>query len=206
MILVSVCLPSDAFSQCLLSYLGLSYLGCGVAPLSHAHGPSLNHQVDRVNRSAEVSQCPSSERQSFILLFTDHLLTLITSSSGSLSWLYFLSCSIGHTHYIPYLLLSLRTVLSRKWKCYLLSHVQLCDCMNCSLLGSCVHGVLQARRLEWIAILSSRGSSHPRDPTQDSCVSCIAGRFFTHWATWDIQVRDYNYNLVVIPRVAFLCH
>ena len=125
MILVSVCLPSDAFSQCLLSYLGLSYLGCGVAPLSHAHGPSLNHQVDRVNRSAEVSQCPSSERQSFILLFTGHLLTLITSSSGSLSWLYFLSCSIGHTHYIPYLLLSLRTVLSRKWKCYLLSHVQL---------------------------------------------------------------------------------
>ena len=99
------------------------YLGRGVAPLSHAHAPSLNHQVDRVNRSAEVSQCPSLEWQSFILLFTGHLLTLIPSSSGSLTWLYSLSCSIDHTHYIPYLFLSLRTVLSRKWKSYLLSRV-----------------------------------------------------------------------------------
>ena len=37
-------------------------------------------------------------------------------------------------------------------------------------------GILQARILEWVAILSSRGSSHPRDGTQ---VSCIEGRFFT---------------------------
>ena len=39
-----------------------------------------------------------------------------------------------------------------------------------------VHGILQARNLEWIAIPFSRGSSRPRDGTQ---VSCIAGRFFT---------------------------
>ena len=41
-------------------------------------------------------------------------------------------------------------------------------------------GILQARILEWVVMLSSRGSSHPRDQTQ---VSCIAGRAFTIWAT-----------------------
>ena len=41
-------------------------------------------------------------------------------------------------------------------------------------------GILQARILEWVAIPSSRRSSPPRDQTQ---VSCIAGRFFTIWAT-----------------------
>ena len=43
-----------------------------------------------------------------------------------------------------------------------------------------VHGILQARILEWVAFLFFRGSSQPRDRTQ---VSCIAGRFFTSWAT-----------------------
>ena len=45
-----------------------------------------------------------------------------------------------------------------------------------SLSGSSVHGILQARILEWVAILFSRGSSQPRDRTW---VSCIAGGFFT---------------------------
>ena len=52
--------------------------------------------------------------------------------------------------------------------------------MDCSLPGSSVHGVLQARVLEWFAISFSRGSSHPRDGTQ---VSCTVGRCFTIWAT-----------------------
>ena len=43
-----------------------------------------------------------------------------------------------------------------------------------------VHGILKARILEWVAFPFSRGSSQPRDQTQ---VSCIAGRFFTSWAT-----------------------
>ena len=59
----------------------------------------------------------------------------------------------------------------------------LCDSMNCSPSGSSIHGVLQARILEWIAIPFSRGSSWPRDRTQ---VSFIAGRFFTIWATGKI--------------------
>ena len=47
-----------------------------------------------------------------------------------------------------------------------------------------IHGILQARILEWVAFPFSRGSSQPRDGTQ---VSCIASRFFTSWAireTW----------------------
>ena len=43
-----------------------------------------------------------------------------------------------------------------------------------------VHEILQARILEWVAYPFSRGSSQPRDQTQ---VSCIAGGFFTSWAT-----------------------
>ena len=52
----------------------------------------------------------------------------------------------------------------------------LCDPMDCSPPGSSVHGILQARILEWVAIPFSRGSSQPRDWTQ---VSCTASRFFT---------------------------
>ena len=52
--------------------------------------------------------------------------------------------------------------------------------MDCSLPGSSVHGIFQARVLEWVAISFSRGSSWPRDRTQ---VSFIEGRRFTIWAT-----------------------
>ena len=58
------------------------------------------------------------------------------------------------------------------------------DSMDCSPWGSCVDGILQARILEWIAIPLSSGSSQPTDWTQ---VSCIAGRFFTVWATKETQ-------------------
>ena len=51
-----------------------------------------------------------------------------------------------------------------------------CDPMEYSPPGSSVHGIFQARMLEWVAISFSRGSSQPRDRTQ---VSCTAGRFFT---------------------------
>ena len=56
--------------------------------------------------------------------------------------------------------------------------------MDCSLPGSSVHQVSQARILEWVAIPFSRGSSQPRDRTG---VSCIAGGFFTVWATREVQ-------------------
>ena len=52
----------------------------------------------------------------------------------------------------------------------------LCNPMDCKPLGSSVHGIFQARRLEWDAISFSRGSSQHRDQI---CVSCIAGGLFT---------------------------
>ena len=52
------------------------------------------------------------------------------------------------------------------------------DPMDCTPLGSSVHGILQARILEWIA-MTSKGSSQPRDQTHISCTSCIAGGLFT---------------------------
>ena len=53
------------------------------------------------------------------------------------------------------------------------------DLMDCT-----VHGILQARNLEWVAFPSSRGFSQPRDQTQ---VSHIADGFFTSWATREAQ-------------------
>ena len=70
----------------------------------------------------------------------------------------------------------------------------LCDPMDCSLPGSSVHGIFQARVLEWLAISFSRGSSRPKDWTG---VSHIAGRRFTIWATretWKIFKKKIFFN------------
>ena len=63
-----------------------------------------------------------------------------------------------------------------------------CDPMDYSLPGSSVHGIFQARVLEWVAISFSRGYSQPRDWTQ---VSRIAGRRFTIWATRETITPSY---------------
>ena len=88
----------------------------------------------------------------------------------------------------------------------------LCDPMDCSLPGSSIHGILQARILDWVAIPFSRGSSWFRDWTQ---VSCITGRFFTIWASREapgefmsrisiLQVpkRDLNQSAGLAPYFA----
>ena len=99
----------------------------------------------------------------------------------------------------------------------------LCNSMDCSLSGSSVHGIFQARVLEWIAISFCRGSFWPRDqtwishttadplPSQSSLfpfsrvssqprnqtgVSCIAGGFFTNWA-----IREASPLLVIYTKV-----
>ena len=61
------------------------------------------------------------------------------------------------------------------------SHSTLCDPMDCSLPGSTVHGILQARILEWLATPSFRGSSQPRYQTHVSYVSCIGEWFLYHY-------------------------
>ena len=55
--------------------------------------------------------------------------------------------------------------------------------LDCSLPGSSVHGILQARILEWIAVSFSMGSSQPRDQSQ---VFNTAGKFFGVWATREV--------------------
>ena len=70
--------------------------------------------------------------------------------------------------------------IRRKVKVKSLSCVKLCDPVDCGLPGSCIHGILQARILEWVAISFSWGSSQPRNRTW---VSRIGGRRFNLWAT-----------------------
>ena len=65
--------------------------------------------------------------------------------------------------------------------------------MDCSPLRSSVLGVFQAGILEWVTISYSGGSSWPRDGTCISCVSCIAGRFFTIWATREAHVAPQSF-------------
>ena len=65
------------------------------------------------------------------------------------------------------------------------SHIWLCNHVDCSLPSSSVHGILQARILEWIAMPSSRGCSQPRDQTCTSCLPALAGGLFTTCATWE---------------------
>ena len=82
----------------------------------------------------------------------------------------------------------------------------LCDPMDCSPPGSSVHGILQARILEWVAMPSSRGSSRPRDRTCISCGSCTAGGFFTAepmgkpWCTY-LHVANLCEPVKLLSRV-----
>ena len=95
-----------------------------------------------------------------------------------------LSCSlpmsvIDEIGNLTFLSLLLRVELRWLW----FSHWVVSDSlwpMDCSLPDFSVHGILQARILEWVAVSFSRGSSQPGDRTQ---VSRIAGGFFTTWAT-----------------------
>ena len=64
-------------------------------------------------------------------------------------------------------------------------YLTLCNFMNCSLSGSSVHNILQARILEWVAISSCSGSSWPRDWTRISGITWIGRGFFTISATWE---------------------
>ena len=87
----------------------------------------------------------------------------------------------------------------------------LCNPMDCSPPGSSVHDILQSRILEWVTIPVSRRSSQPRDRTW---VSCIAGRFFTTWATREapqLGCRECKYstlqdNTKLLFRVTLLVH
>ena len=87
------------------------------------------------------------------------------------------------------------------WLCPVLSPLAqscltLCDPMHYCLPGSSVHGILQARILEWVAMPYCRGTSQPRNQTR---VSCIAGIFFTSWATWEAH-SSLQFSPVILSR------
>ena len=65
-----------------------------------------------------------------------------------------------------------KTLVDEKGVCVLTgySHIRLCDTVDCSPPGSSVHRILQARTLEWVAMVSSRASSQPRNRIHVSCL------------------------------------
>ena len=77
----------------------------------------------------------------------------------------------------------LRSWSEVKWSEFTQLYLTLCYPMDCSPPGSSVHGIFQARILEWVAISFSRRSSRPRDR---NWVSRIVGRCFTFWATREV--------------------
>ena len=97
-----------------------------------------------------------------------------------------------------------------------------CDPMSCSLPCSSLHGIFQARILEWVAISFSRGNFPPRNRTQ---VSHIASRSSTNWAMreahWALSGGNYEcfkwlssfcmvfyffYNDIIFPKIFFKKH
>ena len=86
--------------------------------------------------------------------------------------------SSRHHKYLPWLLIPCVACL--------VTHLcpTLCDPKDWSLPGSSVHGISQARTLEWVAISFSRGSPQPRARTHVSCVSCIGRQILYHWSIW----------------------
>ena len=71
------------------------------------------------------------------------------------------------------------------------SCLTLCDPMNCSPPGSSVHGIFQAKILEWVAISFSRGPSRPRDRTCVSCPSCLGRWILYHWVFEPVLMTSF---------------
>ena len=83
--------------------------------------------------------------------------------------------------------------------CYCLgtkSCLTLCSSVDYSPPGLSVHGISQARILEWVAISFSRGSSWPRDGT---CISCLGRRILYLWATRETQNNWWTLKIIIPP-------
>ena len=78
----------------------------------------------------------------------------------------------------------------------LVSHAQVCNPMDYHLPDCSVHGILQARILEWIAFSFSRESFQPRDQIHIFCNFCIGRQILYHWATWNLHYMNYQHALL----------
>ena len=112
-------------------------------------------------------------------------------------------------------LLTLVSIVSMQLSLEVQAHVrpQSCETLSnpkdCTLPGFSVHGIFQARILEWVPIFYSRGSPQPRDRTCVSCTSCIGRRILNHCTAWEhkkgqcIMINwDYSRNSKVPSCVA----
>ena len=86
-----------------------------------------------------------------------------------------------------------------------LSCSTLCDCMDCSILGSPVPGIFQVRTLDWVATSYSRGSSQPRDQTHISGVSCTDKQIRYHQCHLRSLCGDLSFSLVISLFLFHLC-
>ena len=145
--------------------------------MTGTHPPSLVATTCNVSRPCQkpqrsmvssLAENHCSRDYKTLLGFTVHVTTM--------SWVMCIIYFTAYIYYGPYSSIC-GCVYSVTESC-----LTLCSPMDCSSPGSSVHGTLQARILEWVAMPSSRGSSQPKDWTQ---VSCTAGKFFTHWTTWE---------------------
>ena len=86
----------------------------------------------------------------------------------------------------------------------------LCNLMECSLPGSSVHWISQARILDLAAISFSRGSSWLKGWTYVFCGSCTGRWILYHWATWEALLIDWSWSNVVgkqwyhVPYLPFI--
>ena len=169
--MVSVCLPSDALSQYLPSYLGFSYLGRRVS----LHGCSSKVQplLRTLDEGYLLMAAPPDLKRGIAPLGPPAPAQLLLLGSG-----------VAPPGHLPW-----------PWargssSCF--SHVQFYATL-CSLPGSSIHGIFQARTLEWVAMPSSRGSYQPRGWTLLS--PALAGRFFTTSTTWEaLKIHILNKN------------
>ena len=77
----------------------------------------------------------------------------------------------------------------------------LCNALHCSLTGSCVHGILQKRILQCIAMPSSKESSQLRDGTHVSYVSCLGRQVLYTGATWETKKKKKSIKLITYYTV-----
>ena len=112
-----------------------------------------------------------------------------TGKNGGLAYLLFRTHLSGlHNvfHPLESPLCKLSLYSSSPEVCVTLWTVALCDPVDCSSPGSSLHGVLQARILEWVAIPSARDLPNPGSEPTSLTSSILAGRFLNTSTTWEV--------------------
>ena len=184
--------------------LSLPLLLTGGPPASAGRGPVLQSRPSRtqinplcaaaiswLNISLHQPQIPGTHFRNGLILSNraqGFLQSLFYEQFRSIFWkIHFLSATHPPPKHLCHLVLSHVQLFVTPWTIY-------------NLLGSSVHGILQARILEWEAIPSSRESSRPRDWTR---VSYIAGGFFIIWATIKCSCLHFDSRMRSISSITW---